>query len=75
MFAVGSARDVGPDVFGGGGSTDDVAVVALVTQQDRTLLHVLKQGLALLAVVDLTASQPQGNGDSIEMDGALTIER
>lgn len=75
LLAVGARRDVGPGILAGSGFSDGVAVVALIGKQRGALGHRIKQGFGFLAVVDLTASQAQGDGTTASINEGTDLAR
>jgi hypothetical protein len=75
LLAVGARRDVGLGILAGSGFSDGVAVVALIGKQRGALGHRIKQVFGFLAVVDLTASQAQGDGTTVSVNEGMDLAR
>ena len=75
LLAIGTRGDVRPDVLAGRRRPDGVAVITLVGQQRGALGHGVEQGFGFLAVVNLAASQPEGDGTTISVNEGMDLAR
>lgn len=67
-LAVCLRRDVGPSLSFSSLGPNGVGIIALVGQQDISLVELVRQRVSLGAVGDLAAGQTEGNGTPFRVD-------